>query len=451
MSTLRAAVKRWHDRLGPGLFGLACSGGADSMALADAAIAVHGAANVVVIHIDHGLSPRSAEVGEAVAAWARGQGAAVLVRRIEVKRRASLEAAARDARYAALDAIRIEIGASHILLGHTARDQAETILMRIVRGTGPAGLAGIPAMRGPFVRPLLELPRELVDAYVAARALPTHDDPMNADPRIARVRFREQILPALRAENPALDDALTRLASTAREWTAALDVLAEPLAAPTRAGAPMSCTMLASHEPAVRKRAYTIALDRAGLGYDAVHLDAIDALVMQQAGGEHAIDVPGGRIVRSYERLLVTPTAAATGHPGHTEPTGRRGAPPASEPTEHRRVPTVSGAAASGAAVSGAAVSGAAVSGQAMSGPAPGYELRVWRPGDRMKPARLKGRSRKLSDLFIDAKVPREQRRTARVLVRSRDHAIVWAEHVGIAFGESEAGLPLPDRIAGDF
>ena len=398
MSTLRAAVKLWHDRLHPGLFGLACSGGADSMALADAAIAVHGAANVIVIHIDHGLSPHSAEVGEAVAAWARGQGAAALVRRIEVPRRASLEAAARDARYAALDAIRTEIGASYILLGHTARDQAETVLMRIVRGTGPAGLAGIPALRGHFARPLLELPRELIDAYVAARALPTHDDPMNADPRIARVRFRDQLLPALRAENPALDDALCRLAAAAREWSDALDALAAPLATE-----PLQIAALAPHAPAVRKRAYAIALERAGLGGGAVHLDAIDELVRRDAGGEQAIDVPGGRVVRSYDVLKMG----------------------------IKRV--------------------SADAGQVQAAAMPGYELRVWRPGDRMKPARLKGRSRKLSDLFIDAKVPREQRRTARVLVRSRDHAIVWAEHVGIAFGESEAGLPLPDRIAGDF
>lgn len=407
MSTLRAAVKRWHDHLQPGLFGLACSGGADSMALADAAIAEYGAANVVVIHIDHGLSPRSADAGAAVAAWARGQGAAAVVRRVEVAQRASLEAAARDARYAAFDAIRTEIGASWILLGHTARDQAETVLMRVVRGTGPAGLAGIPIVRGPFVRPLLDVPRELIDAYVAARNLPTHDDPMNADQRIARVRFRDRLLPALRAENPALDDALCRLAASAREWTAALDALATPLAA----HGPMQVAALVQHEPAVRKRAYAIALERAGLGHDAVHLDAIDDLVLRDASGARAIDVPGGRVVRTYDLLTVRATS---------EPTGRREARP----------------------VSGSAVSGSAVS---------GYELRTWRPGDRMKPARLKGRSRKLSDLFIDAKVPRELRRTARVLVRSRDHAIVWAEHVGVAFGESEAGLPLPDRIAGDF
>jgi tRNA(Ile)-lysidine synthase len=394
VSTLRAAVKLWHERLGPGLYGLACSGGADSMALADAAIAELGAANVVVIHIDHGLSSRSAEVGEQVASWARGQGVAAVVRRVEVERRASIEAAARDARYAALDAVRTELGAAWILVGHTARDQAETVMMRIVRGTGPAGLAGIAMVRGHFLRPLLQLPRELIELYVEARALPTWHDPMNDDPRIARVRFRNQILPALRAENPALDDALCRLALAAREWTSALDQTAEPVAK-----FPVARAKLAKLHAAVRMRAYAIALEAEGLGYDAVHLEAIDDLVMRNQAGERGVDVPGGRVIRSYDVIDL--------HRAH-----------APDPL----VP-----------------------------PPAGYELRVWRPGDRMKPARLKGRSRKLSDLYIDAKVARELRRTARVLVRVSDQSIVWAEHLGIAFGESEDIVPLVRQTSGSF
>jgi len=394
VSTLRAACKLWIDRLGPGLYGLACSGGADSMALADAAIAEFGASNVVIIHIDHGLSPASAAVGEQVAAWARGQGVAAVVRRVVVERRPSIEAAARDARYAALDAIRTEIGASWILLGHTARDQAETVLMRIVRGTGPAGLAGIPMLRDRFVRPFLQLPREAIELYVQFRALPTWDDPMNSDPRIARVRFRERLLPALRAENPALDDALCRLAASAREWTVALDAVAGP-----HSTFPIACAGLRELSPAIRKRAYALALERAGIGYDAVHLEAIDDLVMRDAAGEHGIDVPAGRVIRSYDVIDLHRT--------------------------HAPDPLVP--------------------------PDPGYELRVWRAGDRMKPARLRGRTRKLSDLFIDAKVPRELRRTARVLVRTDDHVIVWAEYLGVAFGESPNVVPLPGRSGGSF
>jgi len=395
VSTLRAQVELWIDRLGPGLFGLACSGGADSMALADAVITEAGAGNVVVIHVDHGLSSGSATVAGAVAAWARAQGAAAVVRRVDVKRRASIEAAARDVRYAALDAIAEELGLAWILLGHTARDQAETVLMRIVRGTGPAGLAGIPPVRGRFVRPLLELPRAVVDAYAAARRLPTWDDPMNTDERVARVRFRQRHLPALRGENPALDDALCRLAASAREWTTALDAVARPLAR-----LPVRCADVAPLEPALRKRVYALALEAAELGYDAVHLDAIDALAIRPGeDGELGVDLPGARVVRRYGVLDL--------HRAH-------------EPAP-------------------------------LSPPRDGYELRVWHAGDRMKPARLKGRSRKLSDLYIDAKLPRELRRTARVLVRSTDQSIVWAEHLGVAFGEPDDLVPVPGRSSESF
>ncbi|HEY5927126.1 MAG TPA: tRNA lysidine(34) synthetase TilS [Kofleriaceae bacterium] len=393
VSALRAAVKHLTNRL-DGLYGLACSGGADSMALADALIAERGPKNVVLIHIDHGLSPHSAEIAAEVAAWAKGQGVAAIVRRVEVEKRASLEAAARDARYGALTTIADEIGAWWIWLGHTARDQAETVLMRIVRGTGPAGIAGIPMIRNRFVRPLLQLPRQLIEIYVRERALPTWDDPMNEDPRIARVRFRNTILPALRAENPAIDDALCRLAETSREWTDVIDHLAR-----TVSRFPLSCDELVELEPAVRMRGYARSLEAEGLGYDAVHLDAIDDLAMDSSGGERGVDIPAGRVIRSYDMLYLH--------------------------REHSPDPLVP--------------------------PDAGFELRTWRAGDRMKPARLKGRSRKLSDLFIDAKVPRELRRTARVLVRSDDHVIVWAEHIGIAFGESPNVVPVPDRSSGSF
>lgn len=396
VSTLRAAVKRWGERLGPNLYGLAVSGGGDSMALADAAIEVLGESNVIVMHVDHGLSPGSGKVATEVAAWARSRGVPSIIRNVTVGRRGSLEAAARDARYAALDAMAVEVGCTWVLLAHTQRDQAETVLMRIVRGTGPAGLAGIPAMRGRFVRPFLEVPRATIDAYVAARGLPTWEDPMNADLRIARIRFRERHLPMLREENPALDDALVRLATAAREWTAVLDDAAEGYGT-----FPIDARGLSRLAPAVRKRAFAIALEQAGLGYDAVHLEQLDKVLLRDAAGMLAVDVPGGRVIRSYDTIDV------------------EHAPHAGGPEE-------------------------------LVAP-PGHILRLWQPGDRMKPARLKGRSRKLSDLFIDAKVPRSQRRFARVLVRSADGVIVWAEHVGLAWGESEAIVPLRGRTPGSF
>ncbi len=371
-----------------GVYGVACSGGADSIALADAAIRAVGAAHVVVVTVDHGLVAGSAAVAERVAGWARGQGAAAVVRQVVVARRS--EAAAREVRYAALGAAIDELGLAAMLLGHTARDQAETVLMRIVRGTGPAGLAGIPARRGPFVRPLLALPRAAIEAYVAARALPVWSDPMNDDPAFTRTRMRARILPALRAENPQVDAALVRLADSAGEWLAAIDALADPFAR-----LPIDCPALAAHPAAIRKRAISRALDAAGLGHDASAVDDVDRLVTRPTAGQQIVDVAGGRLLRSYATLDVA-AGPRSDHP----PTGSSG-----------------------------------------------YEVRVWRPGDRMRPARLKGRSAKLSDLFGAAKVPRSVRAIARVKVRKSDGVIVWAEHLGIAFGEGA----LPAQSGGTF
>ncbi|HEY1551976.1 MAG TPA: tRNA lysidine(34) synthetase TilS [Kofleriaceae bacterium] len=361
--------------------GVACSGGIDSMALADAAIAT--GRHMVVVTVDHQLQPGSADVAEGVAAWARARGAIGEIRRVVVEPQASLEAAARDARYAALDTAIAEHGLAAMLLAHTARDQAETILMRVLRGTGPAGLVGMAAARGSYLRPLLQVPRSATEAYVAARGLPTWPDPMNADATLTRVRVREQLLPLLRGENPALDDALIRLGASTHEWLEAIDQLAAPFAR-----FPIACSALAEQPAAIRKRALARALDAADIGYDAVHLDQLDRLACAPARGEVSIDLPNGRLVRSYDVLAPAVVASATEQP--TAPVG--------------------------------------------------YELRAWRAGDRMCPARLGGRSKKLSDLYGDAKIPRAAREHARVLVRLLDGTIVWAEHVGRAYLAEQAG-----------
>jgi tRNA(Ile)-lysidine synthase len=384
---------------------VACSGGADSLALAHAMIAVAGAPHVVVIAIDHGLQDGSAEVAASVARWAVAQSAAGVVRTVAVERRASLEAAARTARYAALAAIADELGLVAVMLGHTARDQAETVLMRILRGTGPAGLAGIPEVRAAtagavFLRPLLALPRDAIDTYAAAHGLPVWSDPMNDDATLTRVRFRRDIMPALRRENPQLDTALVRLATTAHEWLEVIDAAARPFAS-----FPIACSRLASEPAAIRKRALSLALEAADIDYDAVHLDQLDELVTRAPHGELAIDLPGARVTRRYDTL-----DAGRFRPGDGTPD-----PPA------------------------------------LLAPAGPYLLRLWQPGDRMRPARLNGRSRKLSDLFIDAKIPRDLRATARVVVRTTDQTIVWAEHLGLAFETAETLRPTPARTDGSF
>lgn len=365
------------------------------MALADAAIAIVGAANVVVLTIDHQLHHQSAEVAANVARWAASRNVTAVVRRVTVARGGGgIEAAARRARYGALDELAVDLGLVAILVAHTARDQAETVVMRILRGTGPAGLVGVAARRGVFVRPLLTVNRGAIDDYVSRHHLPVWDDPMNHDPAFARVRVRTAILPALRCENPALDDALLRLAASAREWRDVLDRASEPFAR-----FPIDAPGLAREPAGVRKRALARALDQADIAYDAVHLDALDDLVTAASRGERTVDLPTCTIVRSYH--AIAPRRESMPAPRReSTPAPRRESTPATDVV----VP-------------------------------PGHELRRWRAGDRMRPARLKGRSRKLSDLFGDAKVPRQLRAQAKVIVRICDGEIVWAQYIGDAFG----------------
>src|SRR6185369_7796498 len=128
-----------------------------------------------------------------------------------------LQDAARRARLGALTALAKERGARRVALGHQADDQAETVLFRIVRGTGLTGLQGIPYRRDPFVRPLLDLSRAEILRYLRRRSIPFIEDPSNADLRFARARIRHRHLPALSEENPRVAEALVALAAAARQ------------------------------------------------------------------------------------------------------------------------------------------------------------------------------------------------------------------------------------------
>jgi tRNA(Ile)-lysidine synthase len=186
---------------------VALSGGADSAALAWAV--THVGAEARAVSVDHGL-PGSARLMEAAAAVAVRLGMAHRV--IPVRAEGTSETALRVARLEALEASR-EPG-EVVLTAHTADDQAETMLGNLVRGAGPAGVAGIPYRRGVFVRPLLGVPREVTRRAAAEAGMPFVDDPANTDPSIWRNRIRTDTLPHLAEEyNPAVRDALVRAAA----------------------------------------------------------------------------------------------------------------------------------------------------------------------------------------------------------------------------------------------
>lgn len=253
-TALRAAVARSLERALPegGRVGVALSGGRDSIVLLDVAAAVGAAARceLVALHVHHGLSPHADEwmrfCGDACAA----RGIRLAARRVEVARgpRISLEAAARGARYTALDALAREQRATAVLLAHHADDQAETVLLQLLRGAGPRGLAAMPAARVDsglwWLRPFLGLPRATIEAYALRHALRYVDDASNADPRHRRNALRASVVPALRALAPGYPQTLVRAATHQAEAASLLDELAALDARSACDGATLDCAAL---------------------------------------------------------------------------------------------------------------------------------------------------------------------------------------------------------------
>ena len=288
---------------------VACSGGADSLALAAAARFV--GSSVGLVTVDHGLQAGSDARAADVAEWARREGFAPVV--VETVSVAGLpggpEAAAREARYAALSAAASRVGAAAVLLGHTRDDQAETVLLALARGAGPRGLAGMPARKGVFVRPLLDVSRAETREACAALKLVPWDDPHNIDPAYARSRVRGSVMPALvEALGPAVVANLARSAGQIASDNAVLEELAsEAFARACRAGDCLDISDLSQMMPAVRGRVLHLWCQHLGAGGAALshrHVVALDALIAQWHG-QGPVHLPGGILVARRQGALV--------------------------------------------------------------------------------------------------------------------------------------------------
>jgi tRNA(Ile)-lysidine synthase len=316
---VRAALADLVDRAGrpagapPPLVLVACSGGADSLALAAATAfeAPRAAVRAGAVVVDHGLQDGSAARARSVAGTLRGLGLdPVEVVAVQVGREGGPEAAARTARYAALDAAADRTGATAVLLGHTLDDQAETVLLGLARGSGARSLAGMSPRSGRHLRPLLGLRRATTRAACAAAGLEPWDDPHNADPAFARSRVRGRALPVLEDElGPGVAEALARTADLLRADADALDAWAADAAA-TVVGpdGSLDAVALAALPAAVRTRLLRSAALAAGSpagDLAAVHVAALDALVTAWHG-QGPVDLPG-RVGarRACDRLLL--------------------------------------------------------------------------------------------------------------------------------------------------
>ncbi|QRY64754.1 tRNA lysidine(34) synthetase TilS [Gordonia sp. PDNC005] len=259
---------------------VALSGGADSLALT--AGAVRAGLDVHAIVVDHGLQDGSDVVAETAAATVRRLGATAEVRRVTVDGAGGLEAAARTARYTALDMARSD---RPVLLGHTLDDQAETVLLGLGRGSGGRSLAGMRPWSAPWGRPLLGIRRTQTVAACEGWGLPVWDDPHNSDPRFTRVRVRTEVLPLL--EDVLASGVAEALARTADQLTAdsdALDALAgDVLDRQTDEG--LAVIEVAGAPSAIRTRAVRFWLQRRGIEAPSHRqVTAVDALVSDWHG-----------------------------------------------------------------------------------------------------------------------------------------------------------------------
>lgn len=227
--TLPQAFARQVERLGleRGPVLVAVSGGVDSMVLLDLLVRTRDRHQLplIVAHVDHGIHPESRRVAGQVEAHAERLGLPCVIGRLHLGPGAT-ETRARSARLRWLEATRREHGARYILLAHHADDQAETVLMRLLKGSGPAGLASMPARRGRLVRPLLDCSRAALERYATRRGLGWWDDPANRDPQHLRSWIRTDLLPRLEARIPGvrgnLRQATRHAARDRRAWAQAL-------------------------------------------------------------------------------------------------------------------------------------------------------------------------------------------------------------------------------------
>lgn len=287
---------------------VSCSGGCDSLALAAGAavVARRRGTGVRAVVVDHGLQDGSAEVASGVVAQLDGRlGVAAEVVRVQVADAGGgPEAAAREARYAAL--AKSGRDGEEILLGHTLDDQAETVLLGLARGSGLRSLAGMPAVRGVFVRPLLGVRRDVTAACCAELGLDPWTDPHNADDRFTRVRVRTKVLPVLEAElGPGVAEALARTADLARADADLLDELAAARLGPAEADG-LSCAGLTDLPAALRSRVLRAwLLDQGAREVSASRLAAVAELVTDWHG-QRWVDVPGVRVRRTGDQLRAT-------------------------------------------------------------------------------------------------------------------------------------------------
>lgn len=413
---------------------VAVSGGADSVALLHLLWRWREELGLwlYVAHLNHRLRPEAEQEAEFVRSLARDLGLPVTVGSADVRRAVrageSLEDVARRIRHGFLLSVADEVGADKVALGHQADDQAETVLLHLLRGSGASGLSGIPWKRDRFIRPLLGVTRAEIEEYCRRHGLSYIRDPSNADPTFLRNRIRQELIPLLKRDyNPQIVEILGQTADILSEedgyLEAQLDKYWPDLAAveePDRVA--LRASVLASLPLCLRRRALRrahfalVGRENHLLSYR--HVEQVLEVVLARPGRE--AHLPQRVVVVHRNGLLVFRRAGEASGPEEVRwPVCRRLAVP--------------GRTEFGGWVIEAKVYPAGEARPVLESsqetecdldrlPLPIF-LRFWQPGDFFWPLGLSGR-KKLQDFFVDAKVPRERRREIPLVVCRE--GIVW-------------------------
>jgi tRNA(Ile)-lysidine synthase len=415
---------------------VAVSGGSDSVALYRLLLGHERSLGIEVVgllHVNHQLRGAAAEADERFCReLAAATGRVVHVERVEVVRgsgpdRRSPEHAAREVRYAALERGRLALSAGLVALGHTRDDQAETVLFRLLRGAGPDGLQGIHPARGPFVRPVLGLTRQQLRDYLATVGQGWVEDATNAELSVPRNLLRHKVLPALEDAVPGAGRTLARHAAIARDEAGWLAGLVNPVVerhVHTRGGSILVDGALAGEPTALGRRVVLVALRRAGArqpGLDEV--EAVRELLGAASGGRQ---LPGGLRANRIEGGVVL-TKGGVGH--HAPRPAYRYSLEVPGSIEVPEASAVVGAFAREQAPDADPVDAIEVNVDS-EGLGASVTVRNWRPGDLIRPAGLGGR-KKLQDVFVDGKLPRENRARLPLVVDAADR-VLWVPGLAI-------------------
>ena len=414
---------------------VALSGGSDSVVLLHLLRFATGGMGIRLsaAHFDHAMRPDSAADARWVAGLCAAWGVPLLLRRADAELRG--EEAAREARYAFLRQAQADAGATHLATAHHADDQAETVLFRVLRGTGPAGLAGIPPLgeRG-LVRPLLPFWRAELRRYARAHRLRWREDPTNRALDPARNRLRREVLPLLeRTVAPGARRSLVRLAELAREDEAAWERLlardAEGLAHEVDGALVLVRERLAGYDSAVAARLLRGLLRRRGIVLDRTGTRSALRFICTAPSGRTLLLPGGARVTTEFGAARVERVEAAPPPDRPLRIEGEHGSGTARIGGRERRVRW------STAPWSGAAPAPGTVAVPAESAP---LVLRGWSPGDRM---RTRGGTKTLKKLFGEARMPRHSRARAAVLADAAG-AVLWVEGVARAPEPPRPGAP---------